>query len=95
MTTTADVAATLTEIRDLLRAHRVQFASIVDGTLLSITESDRADVKKHVLALFGGMGSLTDVFISRRNGHLVDDEGAANGRLERLTSCLWEQARAL
>ena len=95
MTTTADVAATLTEIRDLLIAHRVRFASTVDGTLLSIAESDRADVKKHVLALFGGMGTLTDVFITRRNGHIVDDEGAANARLERLTSRLWKQAKAL
>jgi hypothetical protein len=36
MSTTADVTATLTEIRDLLSTHRVKWASIVDETLICI-----------------------------------------------------------
>ncbi len=58
----------------------------VDGATLSTED-------RH--SLFGGMGSLNDVWMSRRNGHKVDDERSANERLDRLRTQLFDRASRL
>jgi hypothetical protein len=39
------------------------------------------------------MGSLTDQYITRKNGHIVEDEAAASTELEALTSRLWDLSK--
>lgn len=41
--------------------------------------------------MFGATGSLTDVVITRANGHVVDDEETANRRLRELVDALYEE----
>ena len=66
-------------------------------TLLEIqSEGDRSKLlKRSVLDLYGTMGSLTDLLISRANGHEVVDEKAANIQLRRMVFELWDQASRL
>ena len=93
--TTADVIATLTEIRELLWKHRVKWTSAADRVLDSIADADAPTVKARILEMYGGAGSLNDIWICRENGEEVDDQEAANAELDRLTSRLWRQAQAL
>jgi hypothetical protein len=91
---TAIVRGRLSDLQRFLEAHGVKYAPQVAEvrqridrirtTALPQSERDR------VRALFGGMGSLNDVVISRANGHVVDDEAAANQEVDRLTRELWE-----
>lgn len=39
--------------------------------------------------LFGGMGSLSDLWISKLNGHRVENEQRANDTLNTLREALW------
>jgi hypothetical protein len=81
---------TLREITALFDEHGVRFAPVtreIADKLAGggeLTPDDR-----HVL--FGGMGSLNDVFITRLNGDKVDDEDAANRRLDQLRTRLWRE----
>ena len=66
--------------------HRIQMAGA----------GDRQELKRRVLAMYAStMGSLTDLIISRVNGHDVDDEASANAELDRMVDELWELAQAL
>lgn len=77
VTTTDDVIGTLKEIRELLWADRVRWVSAADRALMSIDQCTDLN-ERRVLYLFGGMGSLNDIWICRANGDLVDDEQQAN-----------------
>ncbi len=50
-------------------------------------QSALSEIKQEILA---GMGSLNDVWISKDNGHDVEDEVSANKELERLRNKLRE-----
>ena len=66
--------------------HRIQMAGA----------GDRQGLKRRVLAMYAStMGSLTDLIISRVNGHEADDEASANAELDRMVDELWELAQAL
>ncbi len=62
----------------VLEALRTRLAS-PDATHL--TEAERQN-------LFGGMGSLTDLYLSSENGHTVSDERKSNARLDNRRSRL-------
>jgi hypothetical protein len=95
MTSVPTLVRDLTALHELLSAHRVLYAATVAETLNSIN-ADPQSAKKAVLNLYkGSMGSITDIYISRRNGHVVDDEKAANVAYERIVQQLWEEANAL
>ena len=74
---------TLREVAELLDKHQVAFKTAVRDVgerVMTLGVLSAEDER----ILFGGMGSLSDVWISRRNGHAVDDEEAANAKLDRL-----------
>jgi hypothetical protein len=80
------VREVLIDLRDLLRKHRVTYVSEVEGALAASNGRDLALAARH---LIGGMGSLTDVYITAKNGHEVTDEAQANRTLEALRQELW------
>ncbi|MEM7141556.1 MAG: hypothetical protein AAF548_11035 [Actinomycetota bacterium] len=55
------------------------------------------DALGHLLAAFGGMGSLNDLTIHRANGHIIaeDKARAVNDRLRTLRGALHTKATAL
>ena len=78
----------LIQLDDLLATHHVRYditvhpirqqAEIEPGPTVS------TDLRARALAMFGGMGSLTDIIITRSNGHVVEDEDHANRQLDAL-----------
>jgi hypothetical protein len=90
---TAEVLATVRDLEALLRKHKVKYLALVEEKRNRLEGiHDRAlpaSVRREILGLFGGMGSLNDVLISRLNGHDVDNESTANEQLDRMTSQLW------
>jgi hypothetical protein len=93
MSSSKDVVAALRAVEDLLRKHGVNYATVVNSvrqTVESQGDRDAASTRASVRALFGGMGTLTDVVITKENGHLVEDERSANDELERAAQQLWE-----
>jgi len=89
----------LRRIAEHLRSHRVAYADKIESVSNQIrhteTSSLSPDELESVMGLFGGMGSLNDVYISRRNGHVVDDEAEANRRLDLLREELWQELRRI
>lgn len=90
MTQQEEVIDALETLVAFLREHRVSYGQIAAGVLATIradglTPGTSAEAK----AMFGAMGSLTDVYVTRRNGHAVVDEASANRRLRELTDDLW------
>ena len=78
---------TLREITALFDRHGVRFAPVTREIADKLAGGEELTAEdKHVL--FGGMGSLNDVFITRLNGDKVDDEGAANRQLDQLRAKL-------
>jgi hypothetical protein len=92
------VRSRLSELEHFLEQHHVTYAAQV-ATVRQRIDTVRAAELPHserdrVLAMFGGMGSLNDVVISRENGHVVEDEVATNRELERITEQLWQSVNA-
>jgi hypothetical protein len=85
----------LTQLDDLLALHHVRYDVLVHELRQRIGEEEGRsvsdDAKAAVLAMFGGMGSLTDIWICRDNGHRVDDEKEANSKLAALKSELYRE----
>jgi len=87
-----DLVASLRALEDLLRKHRVKYADVVASVRQDVesgSSQSLATSRLRVQSLFGGMGTVTDVVITKRNGHEVGDEVAANDELERLVDRLW------
>lgn len=79
------------ELEQLLRDHDQSFwADQIARCLQSIDRSDAYGLQSF-LALFGGMGSLNDLVLSR-DGVTLRDE---NDRLQMLTTRAWEIASRL
>jgi hypothetical protein len=91
---TAIVSGRLSELQRFLEQHGVKYAAQVGELRRRIDTIRTAELpeseRDRVRALFGGMGSLNDVVITRANGHVVDNEAAANLELDRLTQQLWQ-----
>ena len=93
--TVKETANTLQEIELLLESFKVKYAIIAKKyreELVKLSSDDPSnnqailsDIKQKMLA---GMGSLNDVWISKDNGHDVEDEISANKELERLRNKL-------
>jgi hypothetical protein len=83
----------LVELDDLLAKHQVRYDVVVHDIRLCVDAESGPIVPPDVLAkvrgMFGGMGSLTDVFITRANGHIVEDERAANMKLDSLRTAIF------
>lgn len=92
-----DLVASLRALEDLLRKHRVKYADVVASVRQDVesgSSQSPATSRRRVQSLFGGMGTLTDVVITKRNGHEVGNEVAANDELERLVDKLWLMVHA-
>jgi hypothetical protein len=92
MSQSKDVVAALRAVEELLRKHAVKYATAVTSVRQDIEsqrDQDSVNTRASVRSLFGGMGTLTDVLIAKKNGHLVEDERGANDELERLVHQLW------
>jgi hypothetical protein len=81
---------TLEEIASLLEKHSVRYGAILRDSISRLDAGGQLSVDA-LHQLLGGMGSLTDVYVSKRNGHNVADEDAANRELDRLRAKLREE----
>jgi uncharacterized protein DUF6966 len=90
----AQLLQTLKDLDDLLARHQVAYDVVIHDLHLRLAAIPARDVPTHMITevreLFGGMGSLNDLYISRSNRHVVDDERAANADLRRLQGALWQ-----
>ena len=88
------VFTTLRDLEQFLRAHGVRYAEVVKSLMTRLEESGSEHDERAFIAvreLFGGAGSLNDVYISKSNGHIVKDETVANERLDSLREKLWQE----
>jgi hypothetical protein len=91
-----DVVARLGALEQFMRRYRVNTWADEFLQVQQTAASDRQELKRRVLDLYrGSMGSLTDLIVSRVNGHEVDDEAAANAELDRMVQELWEMVKGL
>ena len=85
----------LAELDDFLARHEVRYDVTVHQLRLEVAGEEGPEVsdglRAKVRSMFGGMGSLTDVWITRYNGHRVDDEAEANRRLQEIESALYDE----
>jgi hypothetical protein len=74
----------LVRLDDLLGKHHVRYDVVVHPIRQQAEqEADlSAETRARALEMFGAMGSLTDIVITRANGHLVEDEDGANEELD-------------
>ncbi len=96
----SEITIALQDIESLLDASKVGYAVIakkyaeqlkkMEATGATDEQSIMSEIKKQML---GGMGSLNDVWISRENGHDVDDEDSANKELEEYRTRLRQQLK--
>lgn len=95
----SDIEAVMSRLRgleDFLGGHAVTAWPETIRRVRVESGNERHVLKRRVLDMYKGtMGSLTDLIISRVNGDKVDDEAAANAKLDRLRHELWELAKAL
>jgi len=96
------VCTTLKELEDFLQSCGEEYSSILSKhrrTLEQyITDPGKypfpletiSELKKHA---FGGMGSLNDLWLSKENGHTLDDESSANEKLDELRERLKDALR--
>ena len=82
------IISTLSELEEFLNTHKVNYVSVIHAfreKLMSVKSDDKEEINREISALnkhvFGGMSSLNDVWISKNNGHLVDNEVFANQKL--------------
>ncbi|RME57221.1 hypothetical protein D6779_09090 [Candidatus Parcubacteria bacterium] len=88
----------LQQCRDLLRRVGEDFwADKLTEALPSYTlELSVRDIRE-ILSWFGGMGSLSDLVVSSKNGHNVnpDDEKRCNSELGHLRDIIYEESKKL
>ena len=83
-------------MKEFLAGHGMSWAASNAGEVLKIADWNREyALKKAVLGMYGGMGSLSDIRICRANGDDVQDEAVANAELGRLTQTFWSGAQRL
>jgi hypothetical protein len=92
MTDNSDgVVDALRDLEQLLVQHKVPYARVVSELLKSVPGASIREIREAARQMFRGtMGSITDIYITKANGHIVDDEVAANAELGALTTRLWQ-----
>lgn len=85
----------LSRLLDFLKFHKVNYAAVIEQFLKELesakTEKQVKDIVEEARQyIFVGMGSLNDIWISKENGHNVDNEKMANAQLEQLRQELRE-----
>ena len=91
----ADVVAILLELRELLAQYKITpWVEHIDR-LLAVADHGPDSLKTAVLGMYGGMGSLNDLYICRANGFDVQDEKAVDTTLSQLVHKLWVNAKHL
>ena len=82
----------LTQLDDLLALHHVRCDVLVHEVRQRVEQEVGAtmagSLKATILDMFH---SVTDVYITRANGHRVDDEERANGKLAELRAELYRE----
>jgi hypothetical protein len=78
---------TLTELLTFLQHHDVRYSVVVENYLKKLESASSKEEAMQIMTevrerVLGGMGSLNDVWISKENGHTVDNENYANSQLE-------------
>jgi len=96
-----EITNVLQDIESLLDSCKVGYAIIAKKYVEQLKQMEASgaadeqrilfEIKKQMLA---GMGSLNDVWISRENGHNVDDEDSANKVLEEYRTRLRQQLKS-
>ena len=94
-----NILTKLEQLKNFLKNYNEPYAKILDDLETEMRSADILNMQKEIEILerlkthmFGGMGSINDIWISRRNGHKVDDEEKANSRLDELR---WQLKDAL
>lgn len=87
----------LKQLLNLLEKHQVRYAVIIKKLIIQLEQMHEEKIPesliKEIKELFGGMGSLNDIYICSANGHLVNNEKEANQRLNELKSALWNEVK--
>ena len=87
----------LSRLATFLKDHNVSYAAVVESIHHRLAQRPEEPIAARdteaIEALFGGMGSLNDVYISRENGHVVEDEEEANQELDSLRAELWQKLK--
>ena len=95
---TAEVLAAMRELEDFFRRHRVNYLSVMADERRRVEKISAPTLpeseQRRIVDLFGGMGTLNDVVVSRQNRHDVDDEQGANEQLDQMTTRLWSLVSA-
>jgi hypothetical protein len=96
MSNVQEVLSQLRNLEDFMKRHAVKAWSDKLRNVRQQATNNLQELKRQVLDMYrGSMGSLTDLIISRVNGHEVDDEKAANAQLDNMVHELWERANRL
>jgi hypothetical protein len=89
----------LEQLKSFLRNYNEPYADVLEDLEEEIKSADILNLEKEKEILerlktymFGGMGSINDIWISKNNGHKVDDEQKANKTLEELR---WQLRNAI
>jgi len=93
--TNQPLVACVGELVNFLKQYNERrWAFTVEGVLEHFQEGD-ANAVDEILALYGGMGSLNDLYLCSMNGHSVADRDlkSVNTTLNGLTSRIWQLAQ--
>lgn len=95
MNTADSLPSKLREVADLLKTHNErQWAFRLEGDLERLLEGDLSTLE-HLLSAYGGMGSLSDLYLCPENGHKSSstEQQQVNLKLQRLTIENWQLAK--
>jgi len=89
-----EVLPVLERLDDLLGRHRVAYVLGVHDLVRRVAACPAGRLPAEIVGQLrgmyeGNMGSLTDLYISRSNGHEVEDEDDANRHLNEISDELW------
>ncbi|MBC7768490.1 MAG: hypothetical protein H7124_06865 [Phycisphaerales bacterium] len=93
----SELATLVQEASDLLRRHSVTFwADWLGDDAARIRQLDFSGIE-HLLSAYGGMGSLTDVYICPQSGHAIEAKNveSVNARLGSLLNRMYDGAKQL
>jgi hypothetical protein len=80
----------LDRVRRFLEKYDEPYGLIIADLMARFT-NDPDLLKENVRSLFGAMGSLTDIWISKYNGHDVEYEQEANLEFRAFRQVLWQE----
>jgi hypothetical protein len=87
----ADYLALLESLYQFLDQRKVKYVATIGELIQNYRDtSDAGALKSSARSLLGGMGTLNDIVIDRRNGDVTDDEDKDNEELEKFRERLEE-----